>query len=72
VPFVFGWSGATALYPSNVAGSYFTTVTEDLMASTTAASGRLGSLVKHFVLGKTPARIFFVTADDGLFWVPSP
>lgn len=72
VPFAFGWSGSTALYASNVAGSFFTKVTQDLLAWTPASTGRLGALVTHYRLGTTPARIYFTTSAGGLFWVPRP
>lgn len=72
VPFSFGWSGSTALYASNVAGSYYTQVTQDLMAWTTAASGRLGSAVVTYLLAASPARVYFTTSQNALFWVPRP
>ena len=71
VPFVAGWSGSTALYASAVGGSFNTKVTQDLMALTPSASGRIGSLVSHYQLGAN--RIYFTTSpQNGLFYVPSP
>jgi len=73
VPFVFGWSGSTALYPSQISGAFGinTKVTQDLMAVSPTASGRIGSLVAHYRLGAH--RIYFTTSpENGLFYVPSP
>jgi hypothetical protein len=72
VPFAFGWSGSTALYPSNLAGTFYTKVTQDLMAWTPAAAGRLGALVTHYRLGDAPARVYFTTSAGALFWVARP
>jgi hypothetical protein len=72
IPFMFGWSGSTALYASNIAGTYYTAMTQDLMAWTTAASGRLGASVVRYVLADSPARVYFVTSQSALFWVPRP
>jgi len=73
VPFVFGWAGSTALYPSQIGGTFGinTKVTQDLMAVSPSASGRIGALVAHYRLGAQ--RIYFTTApQNGLFYVPSP
>ncbi|MEZ4359181.1 MAG: hypothetical protein R3B48_03300 [Kofleriaceae bacterium] len=72
VPFVFGWAGATALYPSQIRGVYGinSKVTQDLMAVSPTASGRIGALVSHFDMGG--GRIYFTTEQNGLFFVPVP
>jgi|GEM_PF-5074287 len=77
IPFVFGWSGSTALFPAAPkqfpgAPNRIATVTQDLMAWTTAATGRLGTLVTHYRAPSGTSRIYFTTLDDGLFWVPRP
>jgi hypothetical protein len=77
IPFVFGWSGSTALFSAAprqfpAAPNRRPTVTQDLMAWTTAATGRLGTLVTHYRLASGVSRIYFTTLDDGLFWVPGP
>jgi hypothetical protein len=70
VPFVYGWSGSTVLYPSAVTGSFFGTVSQDLMAQSPTTNGRLGTGVKHYALGAQ--RVYFTTTQDGFFYVPSP
>jgi hypothetical protein len=71
IPFVFGWAGATLLYPSDVIGT--SKVAQDLMAKAGTTSGRIGDAVTHYRLTPSPARIYFTAGGgSGLFWVPRP
>jgi hypothetical protein len=72
VPFVFGWSGPTVLYPSAVNGSSILFVIQDLMAWTPSATGRLAARVVRYRVADSQARIYLVTQDQGLFVVPRP
>lgn len=72
VPFVFGWSGPTVLYPSAVNGSSLFVVVQDLMAWTPSATGRLAARVIRYRVADSQARIFLITQDQGLFVVPRP
>jgi hypothetical protein len=71
IPFVFGWTGTTLLYPSDVLGT--SKVAQDLIAKAGTTSGRIGDAVTHYRLTTSPARIYFTAGDgSGLFWVPRP
>lgn len=72
VPFVFGWSGPVALYPSAVNGSSLLAVAQDLMAWTPGAQGRLAARVIRYRVADALARVFVVTQDQGLLLVPRP
>jgi len=72
VPFVFGWSGAVALFPSAVNGSTAFVVVQDLMAWTPAATGRLAARVIRYRVDDNLGRVFLITQDQGLFMVPRP
>jgi hypothetical protein len=72
VPFVFGWSGPVALYPSAVQGSSSFVVVQDLMAWTPSAQGRLSSRVIRYRVVDDPARIYLITQDQALMMVPRP
>lgn len=64
VPFVFGWWGSLALYPSNVSGSY-PRVQLDLRAWDQARGGVLGARVLRYAIAGD--RVVFLTADGALF-----
>ncbi|MBZ0238921.1 MAG: hypothetical protein K8M05_41805 [Deltaproteobacteria bacterium] len=64
VPFVFGWWGSLALYPSNVSGSY-PQVQLDVRAWDETRSGVLGARVLRYALAGD--RVVFLTTDGAVF-----